>query len=51
MVPQRHWRSYDNYPLPTPAEASDEPCGRYRHGPCGSSAIAAARCKCPTRRT
>jgi hypothetical protein len=24
-VPRRHWRSYGNDPLPTPAEALDEP--------------------------
>ena len=24
-IPKRHWRSYGNDPLPTPAEALDEP--------------------------
>jgi hypothetical protein len=28
-VPQRHWRSYDNEPLPTPAEALGEPLAAF----------------------
>jgi hypothetical protein len=28
-VPRRHWRSYGNDPLPTPAEALDEPFSAY----------------------
>ena len=49
--PQRHWRSYGNDPLPTPAEALDEPFARSRRGSCGSSATAAARCRWSTRAT
>ena len=48
--PQRHWRSYGNDPLPTGAEAMDEPLAASRPGSCASSATAAARSRCSTRR-
>ena len=47
----RHWRSYGNDPLPTGAEALDEPFPRSRPGSCASPASAAGRSACSTRRT
>jgi hypothetical protein len=44
MPPARHWRSYTDEPLPTPAEALAEPFAASRRGYDGMPAYAATRC-------
>jgi hypothetical protein len=46
MTPPRHWRSYTDAPLPTPAEALIEPFSAFPSWSCGLSATAAGRCGC-----